>query len=117
MRVTVVWPHPGGLHLEEDLFIGQLNTSQVLSNSPGKAGPLSSVMSSMLRIHKQDMDSWRKKTLREEFGKPWTADRITELSYQTHFENGLNVQKECHNISVHMENAFYTNARNNRYKL
>lgn len=36
MRVTAVWPRPGGLNLEENLFIGRLNTSQVLSKSPVK---------------------------------------------------------------------------------
>lgn len=47
--MTVAQPHTGGLHLKWNLFLGQLNTSQVLSKSPGKAGRLSGVTSSMLR--------------------------------------------------------------------
>lgn len=37
MRVTVLWPSSGRLHLEENLFIGQLNTIQVLLNKPGQS--------------------------------------------------------------------------------
>lgn len=51
--------------MEENLFIFQLNMSQVLSTSLGEASWLSGVMSSMPRIYNQDMvshDSWENKT-------------------------------------------------------
>lgn len=47
--------------MEENLFKGQLNTSQVLSKTPGKADLLSGVMSSILRIHMGSHASWEKK--------------------------------------------------------
>lgn len=58
--------------MEENLFKGQLNTSQVLSKTPGKADLLSAVMSSILRIHMGSHASWekkKKKNMHEEFGK------------------------------------------------